>query len=124
MLDSKYDSGAYPYLVDPEDRAFAMCMRLDEDKFLEMAGGLKKYTQFRLDRQTARGAKIESQAGGEPLTFFVPQLPDNTEAALARITVPGVKVEDYAAYLLKEQMQKIQGIMDALLATRTCKDMA
>jgi hypothetical protein len=117
---SNYDINSYPYL-DGQDVAFARCFRLTESEFLTMAGGLKKYTEFRLDRQQAKGATMKSLSG-ETMTFNVPPLPDNVEEAMSRIQLPGLKEEQYAATILKEQMDKVAGIIGALRANRELKD--
>ena len=121
-MADRFDGNQYPYL-DSEDRTFAQCFRLTEDQFLEMAGGLKRYTEFRLNRSQARGATMTAFSG-ESLTFDVPRLPDNTEEAMALITMPNLKPEEYATHLLKVQMDKVQGIVDTLRANRAFKAMA
>ena len=116
MVSSKYSISQYPYL-QVEDAMFAIAFRLSEDQFLELAGNLKKYVQFRLDRAQARGATMTA-LNGETLIFEVPMLPSSTEEAMQRIQVPGLKEEEFAAYLLQEQMVKTQGIIDALRASK------
>jgi len=109
----------YPYL-SAEDIGFARCFRLTESDFLQMAGGLRRYTQFRLDRGRARGASIT--AGDETKTFSVPRLPSNTEEAMAQIKVEGLAETDWAQHLLSEQMKTVGGIMSALKADREIID--
>jgi plasmid replication initiation protein len=117
-----YDAGSYPYF-EAEDIAFCRCFRLTEDDFLKLAGGLKVYTEHRLNRQQARGATITNSLD-EKTIFDVPRLPDNTEQAMARIQLPGVKESEFAAYLLKDQMNTVTGIIQALHADKGFKAQA
>lgn len=115
---SEYDRYSYPYL-EAEDRAFAQCFRLSETEFLRMMGGLKTYTEHRLNREKARGASIE--AGGQTKIFSVPTLPFNIESAMAQIKVEGLSETDWAKYLLGEQVKTVGGIMSALKADKEMK---
>lgn len=117
MVTNKYSISQYTYL-ELEDAAFAQAFRLTEDQMFDLFGGIRSYTQFRLDRQTSRGASITSQTG-ETIKYDVPMLPSSTEAAMARMPqLPGLKEQEWAATILQEQRVKVQGIVDALRASK------
>lgn len=115
-----YDTNSFPYL-DGEDRLFCVAFRLTEDAFLKLCGGLKAYTQHRLNRSQARGATMTS-LNGERMTFDVSRLPGSVEEAMDMIKLPGLKEDEFASYLLEEQITKARGIVDTLRANRVFAD--
>jgi len=110
----------YPYLAS-EDRNFAQAFRITEDEFLKMAGGLKAYTQFRLNRDEARQAGIETETG-ERQGFSVPTLPDNVKDAMEGIALPGVTEKDLAKLVLEDQIKKVMGILDGIAAVKATNE--
>jgi hypothetical protein len=102
----------YPYLVH-EDAMFCRAFRLSEDDFLKLCGGLKRYTEHRLNRDKAR-----TQG------FDVPRLVDNTEDAMAAIQVKELGEVDLASYLLSEQRGKVQGCVDTIKMNKQFKKLA
>jgi hypothetical protein len=125
----------YPYL-EPEDGRFCIAFRLSEDDFLNMAGGLKAYTQHRLDRTEARSAIIlgersESEKAWHPERpgdFRVPALPDSTLEAMKSIppSIPGhpISEKEVAQFLLSEHVKKVKGILDGVKASKVVRAQA
>ncbi|MGD0794699.1 MAG: hypothetical protein ABR958_03785 [Dehalococcoidales bacterium] len=117
-----YTNQDYPYLAD-EDRRFAQAFRISEDEFFGMAGGLKAYTQFRLNRDEARQASVETETG-ERQEFSVPTLPDNVNDAMKGIALPGVNEKDLARLVLEDQIKQVAGILDGIGAGKMVKEQA
>lgn len=96
----------YPYL-EGEDAAFAKAFRLSEDEALAMFGGLKGYTQHRLDRAKARG-------NGSTVTA----LPNTIESQMEALKFTEVPEKKFAEHLVKQQMTQVQGCMAGIKATK------
>ena len=103
---SLVETSKYPYLVF-EDARFAKAFRLSEDEVLEMFGGLKGYSQHRLDRDKARNAGYE-----------VPALSDNLEEHLESLKFTDTSEKQFATYLAGEQKEKIAGCLSAIKAEK------
>jgi hypothetical protein len=122
------DYNSYPYL-EAEDAAFCRAWRLSEDKFLDLAGGLKLYTQHRLDRAAARRAsktdglsadtvkQLKEKYPGQKAEYSVPSLPTDLRPYLIRLKgMEDVGAEELARQLVSDQMTKVRGIVDAMQA--------
>jgi hypothetical protein len=109
---SDYSANSYPYL-EASDAAFCRAFRLSEDKFLELCGGLKRYTQLRLDRQAARGATMADGSA-----YSVPPLPTDIKPYLVKLKMSDVADStEIARQLLSDHMNKVTGINDASVAS-------
>lgn len=92
----------YPYLEE-EDAKFAKAFRLSEDETLEIFGGLKGYTLHRLDRAKARGNGYE-----------IPALPRSLESQMESLKFAEITEKQLAAQLVRDQREKVGGIMSLL----------
>jgi hypothetical protein len=107
----------YPYLTN-EDAAAAASFRATEDQFLDAIGGLKIYTQFRLDRDEARRAVIDG------IPFEVPKLPQTVEEAMKYILLSDPKVSPVAVLrvLLQDQKNKVSAILSTVKARKMMEE--
>lgn len=98
----EYDN--YPYLLG-EDARFAKAFRLSEDEALKLFGGLKNYTQHRLDRSKARSEGHDVQA-----------LSDSLESHMDALRLTDITEKQLAAQLASDQVAKVKGITAGIKA--------
>jgi len=125
--------------LEPEDQATALAFGIkDENEALAVYGGLKAYMDFVAARKTAResfdvskservtykrpfdeldpGKVVET---GLKVLYDVPELPQTPQEAMARIPEGmGITEKIMYATLVKQQMDKVSGIMGALASNR------
>lgn len=92
----------YPYLEE-EDARFGKAFRLSEDEVLQMFGGLGAYTSHRLDRAKAQGNG-----------YGIPELPRTIESQIQSLKFAEVTEKQLAAELVRQQREKVGGIMSLL----------
>lgn len=101
--------GSYPYLAS-EDAAFATGWRLTEDEVLGMFGSLKAYLVHKLNRSEVR-------AKG----YSAPPLSGNIENHLEALKFTEVTEKQFAAHLVSDHKDKVQGLMDAIKMDKAIK---
>lgn len=113
------NSSGFSYL-ETEDSNFCDAFDISESAFLECFGGLKGYTQHRLDRADARRAIVASEQA------TVPHLPQSPEAALSHYKIEDKQLtnEALAGVIIKEQVDKVKGIIQSVKANKALKESA
>lgn len=100
--------------LDDEDAAFTHSFNLSEEQVLEAYGGIKNYTQHRLDRNQVR------RQGHD-----VPRLPGTPEEMLkCRMPIEDPSLTDaaLAKEVLRGQVEKVRGLIDMAKADTQLRD--